>query len=187
MSRDTSSTAEGTVSAIARLILSSLRHREDFSWVGSLKRIWSEGGGARVAPFEWRDVSQGLTVSPGAGSEPGYQRSLAACIAEIAALRNAANLDSDEARQVRERASRDGMVFVAGLPDGMPMPTVSGASDGEVVLEWRGMISGAVAGFEGDGCFGYALLRGQRYQPGEHDGSVAGTIPADLLEYLRKV
>jgi len=94
-------------------------------------------------------------------------------------------LNDDAAAERRRKASADALTFIAKLPETVPVPTASGAEDGEVVLEWSSGDREAVAGFEGDGCFGYALLKGGKFVPGRHEGVLdERPLPEDLISYL---
>lgn len=107
-------------------------------------------------------------------------------IRAIEGLRERAPLRTKEAVERLNNAVPDALKFVAKLPDTVPAPTVSAAEDGEVVLEWVLGPSQAVAGFEGDGGFGYALLKNGKFAPGEHEGELDDRpLPADLISYLQ--
>jgi hypothetical protein len=80
----------------------------------------------------------------------------------------------------------DAITFIASLPHGLPTPSVTPASDGEIIIEWLFEAKKAVLGFEGDGSFSYAMFINGKYRPGAEEGSVLkGQIPVDLLEYIR--
>lgn len=105
-------------------------------------------------------------------------------IAEIHHLLQHANALDTEASVRLKAAVGDALVFLASLPGAIPAPHASAAEDGEVLLEWKMGVKQAVAGFEGDSRFGYALLRGKLFEPGEHEGVVGGDLPEDLARYL---
>lgn len=85
-----------------------------------------------------------------------------------------------------DAAIGDALIFIATLPRGLPTPSVTSASDGEIIIEWLFEAKKAVLGFEGDGSFSYAIFINGKYRPGIEEGSVLkGQIPADLLEYLK--
>ncbi len=82
----------------------------------------------------------------------------------------------------------DAITFIASLPHGLPTPSVTPASDGEIIIEWLFEAKKTVLGFEGDGSFSYAMFINGKYRPGAEEGSVLkGQIPADLLDYLKKM
>lgn len=81
-------------------------------------------------------------------------------------------------------AISDAARFVAAIPDGAPRPVISGSDQGEVAFEWRLPTGRAIATFEGDGAFGYAMQRGGRFAPGAHEVNSPDQFPLDLQEYL---
>jgi hypothetical protein len=87
-----------------------------------------------------------------------------------------------------EETISDALKFIALLPDTVPAPLVTPASDGEIVLEWFADSKKAVVGFEGDGHFGYALFREGKFRPGVEDGSLEeNRLPEDFLEYFQSM
>lgn len=82
-------------------------------------------------------------------------------------------------------AIMDAIKFLARLPKA-PTPIVALCEEGEVTLEWRSEKKRAMANFEGDGEFGYALLADNgKFSPGRENGAIeAEHLPTDLIEYL---
>lgn len=85
-------------------------------------------------------------------------------------------------------AIHDAITFAALLPDNIPEPTISAAQDGEIVIEWVKGNKKAVAGFEGDGHFGYTLYKNGKFKPGAAEGCLEnGSLPSDLVRYLEEM
>ena len=82
---------------------------------------------------------------------------------------------------------RDVIIFCAALPNDLLLPKVSAAEGGEISLQWKQNGKRAIADFEGDGKFGYALFIEGRFVPGQYDVETTAEIPADLLSYLKKM
>jgi len=83
------------------------------------------------------------------------------------------------------RASGDVIAFLSRAPNSLAEPKAAVAEDGEIVFEWKTGSKHAVVDFEGDGVFGYALLKDGRFRPGDLKGDLTRSLPDDLLEYLR--
>lgn len=105
---------------------------------------------------------------------------LLATIDEIEELTDRAAIETDEAKETLERAIVDAISFIAKLPRTI-RPLVGASEDGEVVLRWYHGGADVVVEFEGDGHFGYAFLRGDRFVPGKYEGIVKGDVPPDLV------
>ncbi|TPL64101.1 hypothetical protein [Mesorhizobium sp. B2-3-15] len=56
---------------------------------------------------------------------------------------------------------------------------------GEIAFEWIWGKQHAILSIDEDGIVGYAMLDGERFSPGQENGSLK-SFPADLLNYLRK-
>jgi hypothetical protein len=96
-------------------------------------------------------------------------------------------LQQEEDRERLQVAIREALIFVTKLPQMVPEPSVSASDEGEVVLEWYVGKNEAVAGFEGDGGFGYTLLEGGQFIPGQQEGVLDGRPPpSDLISYLMR-
>lgn len=89
-----------------------------------------------------------------------------------------------EPAQLLARHKSDSAVFISLLPSGVCAPEVT-ASEDETYCEWAKPNFGALISFEGDGTFGYALLRNGRFEPGEMEVTSILDKPRDLLEYLK--
>jgi hypothetical protein len=100
-------------------------------------------------------------------------------------IQNLAAKVDPSAREQFVVAVRDAIEFIGRLPHDLPLPRVSATSDGEIIFRWSAGQHRAVAGFEGDGAYGYALLRDGQFEPGEGEGATERAVPRDLLEYLR--
>lgn len=87
-------------------------------------------------------------------------------------------------KSVSEAAINDAVTFIARLPESAPMPIVSANEDGELVLEWLMDGKEAIAGFDGDGHFGYTMLIDGKFRPGQDEGSIENELPTDLMSYL---
>lgn len=85
-----------------------------------------------------------------------------------------------------EAAIVDVRQFARTLPLDVPTPKVTTDGEQEVVITWRTATSRAVLSFEGDGSYGYALLKGDRFVPGEEDAKASGPFPKDLYAYLHE-
>lgn len=84
------------------------------------------------------------------------------------------------------RAKGDAVKFAARLPKDTPLPSISISEDGEIVFDWRWEGKRALVDFDGDGSFGYALLRNGRFEPGAEAGDLAvSVLPADFRTYFR--
>lgn len=73
--------------------------------------------------------------------------------------------------------------FLLTLDPAIPLPRVSRSED-EISLTWRTAHKEAVVSFEGGGLFGYTMLIGGKFEPGQYEGRAGDGIPADLLDYL---
>ncbi len=100
-------------------------------------------------------------------------------IEELYNLPKKACIDTHDARTTLERAVADAIRFIAKLKV-VTKPLISASEDGDVVLQWHTGSAGAVVEFEGDGHFGYALLKYDRYVPGEYEGRLTDDLPPDL-------
>lgn len=193
---DTSSTVADDSGKIARLIAdkprsddSARRDRAAAEVNEVIFRNWfflASDWGNRVVPFQLVSNFDRAPQKSGVSHEYTSRTWLIASINQVAKLNRATNLDSKEATALRIEAVNDAIRFLRHIPaDIAGPPSISGASDGEVVLEWHDQNRRAVVGFEGDGCFGYALHIDGRYQPGQYHGSVDSGVPQDFLDYLR--
>ena len=81
---------------------------------------------------------------------------------------------------------RDAMKFAVHVPFGLRQPLIWVDDENEIVFEWRFSDRHAVVSFEGDGVFGYALLKGDRFVPGQHRGDLNSPLPSDLASYLSR-
>jgi hypothetical protein len=79
----------------------------------------------------------------------------------------------------------DARNFAKSLPFDLPRPNIWTDAETEVALEWKDNSHHAMASFEGNHSFGYALRRGNRFVPGAFPGDLAGGVPRDLVNYLR--
>lgn len=57
-------------------------------------------------------------------------------------------------------------------------------ADGEIAFEWIADNKHAIASFDGDGTFGYAMLVNGRFVPGAVENGSPDHFPADLAGYL---
>lgn len=91
-----------------------------------------------------------------------------------------------EFASVAMQAAQDAIRFLIACPVEWGSPRISAAEDGEFALEWLEDGKEAVVSFDGDGAFGYAMLVGERFRPGNQDGRLdAGfEVPDDLREYM---
>jgi hypothetical protein len=85
-------------------------------------------------------------------------------------------------------ARSDAVRFAALLPQNVGQPNISVSEDGEIVFDWRGAAKQALVDFDGDGSFGYALLRNGRFEPGAESGDLTkSALPNDLRDYIMSV
>ena len=91
-----------------------------------------------------------------------------------------------EVRPVVAQAAQDALFFSHWRPAEWGAPIVSATEDGEIILEWLKGDKEAVVSFDGDECFGYAVLEGDNYRPGSEDGRLGDgfEMPRDLAAYL---
>jgi hypothetical protein len=78
----------------------------------------------------------------------------------------------------------DARKFANSLPYDLAKPDIWTDEDSEVAFEWKGAGRHALASFEGNGSFGYAMRRGDRFVPGAFPGDLKNGIPRDLVNYL---
>lgn len=83
-------------------------------------------------------------------------------------------------------AAADARSFIQCIPSDVAMPRFATDGESEIVISWRTANKRAVLNFEGDGSFGYALLKGNRFVPGAEEGRATGPFPSDLLAYLHE-
>ena len=116
----------------------------------------------------------------------GAYQGISSAITELSLIDVASKLEGKDLIETGKSSIRDGIVFLSNLHRKTKKPIISLADDGELVLEWKSADKSdeAVVSFEGDGFFGYALLQGNEFKPGESDGDLKVEIPADLDEYL---
>lgn len=83
-------------------------------------------------------------------------------------------------------AVADAISFSGALPEGLPEPTITLSEGGEITFAWRQAgHKRALAIFEGDGRFGYAIYKDGHYVPGETEVESASAAPADLISSLQ--
>lgn len=80
---------------------------------------------------------------------------------------------------------RDAFEFVGALPLGIPSPTIWTDGEAEIGIEWISEARHAIVTVEGLGILGYALLIGEKFQPGSQIEAPAASIPTDLASYLK--
>ena len=80
----------------------------------------------------------------------------------------------------------DAIMFIASLPELLPIPSVIIAEDGEILFEWNiTERRRAIVGLEGDGYYGYTLKGNDgHYRSGLYEGRIMEELPEDLAEYL---
>lgn len=101
-------------------------------------------------------------------------------IEELSNLSEKACVDTADVRATLKQAVVDAIKFIAKLKV-TNKPLISASEDGDVVLQWHtDGAGGAIVEFEGDGHFGYALLKYDRYVPGEYEGRLTDDLPPDL-------
>ncbi len=78
----------------------------------------------------------------------------------------------------------DAQQFLALLPEAYASSADVDWADDEVCIEWRTEEAALIATFEGDGAFGYALLRDGQFVPGDVVVTSISELPEDLVSYL---
>ncbi|MEQ5827833.1 hypothetical protein J3456_10745 [Sulfitobacter sp. NFXS29] len=94
-------------------------------------------------------------------------------------------LSGGRSKKLDHKVCRDAVKFIAKVPPGLPFPEIDFGED-EILFEWRGSETSAVASVEGDGLVGYAMKINGSYRPGAgpEDLNLSG-LPNDLVEYLQ--
>ena len=94
-------------------------------------------------------------------------------------------LSVGRSKKLDPKVCRDAVKFIAKVPLGLPFPEIDFGED-EILFEWRGDETSAVASVEGDGLVGYAMKINGSYRPGAgpEDLNSSG-LPNDLVEYLQ--
>lgn len=103
---------------------------------------------------------------------------------KIAALLATSEEWDPESRKDLARAVNDAIRFIVNWPRHLPLPSAGASEYGEVAFHWSISDRNAIVRFEGDGAYGYALLKDGRYVSGEIDVSSPSEIPSDIKEYL---
>ena len=80
----------------------------------------------------------------------------------------------------------DAQKFLALLPEAFASSAIVDWTDDEVCVEWRNSEAAVITTFEGDGAFGYALLRDGKFNPGAVEVTNITDLPDDLLAYLNQ-
>jgi hypothetical protein len=83
-----------------------------------------------------------------------------------------------------QKMARDALEWWGSLRQPVPEPRAWTDGSSEVGLRWIAGQRHALAIFEGDGEFGYAMLTETGFQPGAEDGTIKSGMPADLGAYL---
>jgi len=82
-----------------------------------------------------------------------------------------------------QKSTADAISFASNLNRVTP-PHVSANEDGEVAFQWMKDAARLLISFEGDGRYGYAMLKGGAFAPGKVEVESASDLPEDLNEYL---
>lgn len=87
-----------------------------------------------------------------------------------------------------QKSLQDALTFIRNFPKDLNFPIMSGADDGEIVIEWKTTEHHLIISFSGDGIFEYTIYNGKEFVPGAEIGCINQTkIPKDILEYLEKI
>jgi hypothetical protein len=78
----------------------------------------------------------------------------------------------------------DARIFAKSLPGDLVRPEIWTDAESEIAFEWKHGSHHAMVSFEGNGSFGYAIRRGNRFVPGAFPGDLKAGIPRDLVNYL---
>jgi hypothetical protein len=81
----------------------------------------------------------------------------------------------------------DARKFASALPLGLAVPRIWTDGDSEVVFEWIKGEKHAIVSFEGGGNFGYAMKRGDRFEPGVSPNDINVAVFDDLNDYLAQL
>lgn len=103
---------------------------------------------------------------------------------KLAGFLASAEEKNTEDQQDLAKAVNDAIRFVVNWPRDLPLPTAGASDCGEVGFHWSIKDRNAILRFEGDGAYGYALMRQGRYVSGDVEVEKSSEIPKDLKEYL---
>lgn len=96
-------------------------------------------------------------------------------------------LNSEGNVRSQHKAADDAIWFISNITTRFDKPSISIADDGEIVIEWRKDNKNVIAGFDGDGYFGYALSKNGKFYPGKGEGIIGEKLPEDLLIFLSEI
>jgi hypothetical protein len=82
-----------------------------------------------------------------------------------------------------EQRDNDAATFI-GLITSLKWQPKVWKDEGEIGIEWISAGKHAIVSIEGDGLFGYAMLRDGVFHSGEERDPPVTTLPADLRDYL---
>lgn len=145
--------------------------------------VWDEDRETITVPqrFPFNQPVSSHTVILTRTSETGSERHFEPLAQVLSAI-----LTSDQGERISSRIRIDAIRFLAKIPAGVRLPTISFGYE-EIAFEWNDGEYSVAASVEGDGLVGYALMVDDEYLPGTGPENLTEKeLPEDLVRYLRE-